>query len=417
MAKRTVISPAAPRQTASVGPSLLGSNDDLPPGWHLVRFDEMAESIGDRVEPGEADTEFYVGLEHLDTDSLKLRRWGNPGDVEATKLRFRTGDIIFGKRRVYQRKLAVAEFDGICSAHAMVIRAKQDVVDPTFLPFLMQSDAFMERALAISVGSLSPTINWSTLARQTFPLPPLGEQQRIAEILSAANEAVENYREGLEESRQLAASISERTIKEAIERANNAVDGWHISAVSELCSRVSVGIVVTPAKYYRSDGVRCLRSANVRRGYVQDAEWVFISEEAHRQHAKSALCAGDVLVVRSGVYAGMSCVLPESYDGANCIDIVFATPNLTVLEPEWLSTYINSSLGRQQISISERGLAQKHFGVAAMRDMRIPLPPVSEQRRFVRVIELVRKTETALTENIGRLQHLKTSMFTLSQCR
>jgi len=101
----------------------------------MVRFDEIVESIVERIHPSEAETEYYVGLEHLDSESLKIRRWGTPEDVNATKFRFWPGDIIFGKRRCYQRKLAVAEFEGICSAHAMVLRAKEDKVDKNFLPF------------------------------------------------------------------------------------------------------------------------------------------------------------------------------------------------------------------------------------------------------------------------------------------
>ena len=157
--------------------------------WHKHRFDEMALMVNDRIDdPTEADVDRYVGLEHLDSESLAIRRWGLPSDVEATKLRFRAGDIIFGRRRVYQRKLAVADFDGICSAHAMVLRARPGVVLPEFLPFFMQSDLFMERAKEISVGSLSPTINWKTLAMEEFALPPIQEQMRIIHTLKAAQQ-------------------------------------------------------------------------------------------------------------------------------------------------------------------------------------------------------------------------------------
>lgn len=158
-------------------------------GWTRVRFDQIATQINDRVDnPAEAGVDRYVGLEHLDPDSLRIRRWGEPTDVESTKLRFQPGDIIFGKRRVYQRKVAVADFEGICSAHAMVLRAKPGAVLPEFLPFFMQSDLFMERALSISVGSLSPTINWKALAAEEFLLPPIQEQARLLEALVAANE-------------------------------------------------------------------------------------------------------------------------------------------------------------------------------------------------------------------------------------
>src|SRR5207248_1907236 len=135
----------------------------------------------------------YVGLEHLDPESLKIRRWGTPNEVEATKLRFKPGDIIFGRRRAYQRKLAVADFEGICSAHAMVLRAREDTVLKDFLPYFMQSDLFFDRALQISVGSLSPTINWSVLARQEFVIPPLAAQRHIADTLSAVDDAASSW--------------------------------------------------------------------------------------------------------------------------------------------------------------------------------------------------------------------------------
>jgi len=161
----------------------------LKSGWKVWRFDQIATNVNVRIDnPSESGMEHYVGLEHLDPDSLRIRRWGSPDDVEATKLVFKKGDIIFGRRRAYQRKLGVAEFDGICSAHAMVLRAKPEVVLPEFLPFFMQSDLFMNRAVEISVGSLSPTINWKTLAVQEFALPPMEEQRSAIALLKAATD-------------------------------------------------------------------------------------------------------------------------------------------------------------------------------------------------------------------------------------
>jgi len=148
-------------------------------GWRRWRFEQMALSVNDRVDdPRQAGVEYYVGLEHLDTDSIQIRRWGVPEDVTATKLLFQPGDIIFGRRRAYQRKLGVAAFRGIASAHSLVLRAKPDVVLPEFLPFFMQSDEFMERAERISVGSLSPTIQLNLSAIQHVSTPDGAETER-----------------------------------------------------------------------------------------------------------------------------------------------------------------------------------------------------------------------------------------------
>lgn len=166
------------------------SEKQVQEDWQVVKFGEIARNISERVAPSETDLEVYVGLEHLDPQSLRINRRGVPADVKGQKLRVRPGQIIFGKRRAYQKKLAVADFDGICSAHAMVLEAVPGKIIPELLPFFMQSGMFMDRAVAISEGSLSPTIKWKTLAIQEFPLPPLERQKEILEVLEKVEESV-----------------------------------------------------------------------------------------------------------------------------------------------------------------------------------------------------------------------------------
>lgn len=153
--------------------------------WKRVAFGDAIQNVTERINPAEADVDRYVGLEHLDPGVMTVQRWDSPDVVEGQKLRFRAGDVIFGRRRAYQKKVALAEFDGICSAHALVLRAREDFVSPEFLPVFLSSDQFLERAIAISVGSLSPTVNWRDLKVQEFDLPPLQEQKRIADLLWA----------------------------------------------------------------------------------------------------------------------------------------------------------------------------------------------------------------------------------------
>ena len=169
-------------------------------GWKSYRFDEFAQNISQRIEPKQTDLEIYVGLEHLDPDSLHIKRNGSPADVEGTKLKFYKGDVIFGKRRAYQRKAALAETDGICSAHAMVLRANTTLIDERLFPFFFHSKVFQDIAVKISVGGLSPTINWKDLAKQEFLLPPKDQQARLAELLWAADEVVEREMEVKEKS-------------------------------------------------------------------------------------------------------------------------------------------------------------------------------------------------------------------------
>ena len=162
--------------------------------WPTYRFDEIAQNISERVDPNKTDLKVYIGLEHIDSESLHIKRFGTPDDVNGQKLKFYKGDIIFGRRRAYQRKAGIATCDGFCSAHALVLRANSDVIDSNLFPFFMHSDLFMNRAIDISVGSLSPTINWGTLKNQEFIIPPTKLQTEFAELLQHANE---NYEKGV----------------------------------------------------------------------------------------------------------------------------------------------------------------------------------------------------------------------------
>ena len=95
-----------------------------------------------------------VGLEHLIPQEITLTQWAENIENTFTKV-FHKGDVLFGKRRAYQKKVAIAPFDGIFSAHGMVLRPKEKVIDPKFFPMFIASDYFLDSAIKISVGSLS----------------------------------------------------------------------------------------------------------------------------------------------------------------------------------------------------------------------------------------------------------------------
>ena len=158
------------------------------------RFDKIAFNSTAKKKPTEEDKEHYIGLEHLDSDCLTVTRWGSDVAPTGEKLLMKQGDVLFGKRRAYQRKVGIAPFDGIFSAHGMVLRPNEEVIDKDFFPFFISSDQFMERAVRISVGGLSPTINWKDLREQEFDIPSLQEQKLLAEKLWAAYRLKESYK-------------------------------------------------------------------------------------------------------------------------------------------------------------------------------------------------------------------------------
>jgi type I restriction enzyme S subunit len=259
-------------------------------------------------------------------------------------------------------------------------------------------------------------LDYQTYKGTLVKLPPLPEQHRIAEIISSVDEAIQTTQVVAEQSRKVRQGVLKRLLTKGIGHTRfkqteigEIPDEWTLTTAGKVCEQISVGIVVRPAQYYIPEGVKCFRSANVREGQINDSDWVYISPESNELLKKSQLRTGDVLVVRSG-YTGTSCVVTPDYDGTNCVDIIFARPKKREINSDFLSAYINSPVGRDQVLRAEGGLAQKHFNVGEMKKMVVPLPPISEQEAIADRLLQMKQTEQSLVEHGKRLARLKAAL-------
>ena len=224
--------------------------------WKTYRFDEIAKNISERVDPNNTDLKVYIGLEHIDSESLHIKRFGTPDDVNGQKLKFYEGDIIFGRRRAYQRKAGIATCDGFCSAHALVLRANPEIIDPELFPFFLHSDLFMDLAVDISVGSLSPTINWGKLKEQTFILPPKYIQGELASILNISEQVLSSQSESLDKC----SIVSEALLRDIFSKEERGV------SLEELFD-VNTGFPYKSKEFNETEvGFKLMRGINIKEG-------------------------------------------------------------------------------------------------------------------------------------------------------
>ena len=161
-------------------------------GWKRVRFGDVVENVNETErDPEAAGIDRFIGLEHMEPGSLHVRALGQRGaTVRHSPDAAAPGQVLFGKRRAYQRKVAVAEFDAVVSGDIYVLASKNDRLLPELLPFICMSERFFQHAVGTSAGSLSPRTNWTSLASFEFDLPPLDQQERITEILWTIEEVM-----------------------------------------------------------------------------------------------------------------------------------------------------------------------------------------------------------------------------------
>ncbi len=166
----------------------------LKADWRTVKFGEVVKLSKARSQSPLADgIDRYVGLEHLEPGNLRVRSWGDVADGTTFTNVFKPGQVLFGKRRAYQRKVAVVDFTGVCSGDIYVFETQDtSVLLPGLLPFICQTDAFFDHAVGTSAGSLSPRTNWTSLADFEFPLPPINMQTSLVQALAEIEENLES---------------------------------------------------------------------------------------------------------------------------------------------------------------------------------------------------------------------------------
>lgn len=339
-----------------------------------------------------------VGLEHITPGEVTLSNWDTDTDNTFTK-RFRKGDMLFGRRRAYLKKAAQAPFDGLCSGDITVIRAKEDLLLPELLPFIIQNDDLFDFAVGKSAGSLSPRVKWDNLKNYTFELPSMGEQKKLAEVLWSINDTLQAYQKLLTETDALVQAQFVEMFGDpetVIKTANHTV-----SDVAD----VQVGLVIKPTRFYSTDGtgMPAFRSLNVGPMKVNDSDWIYFTDEGMKENPRTIVHTGDVLVVRSG-YPGTSCVVTSEYDGRNAVDLIIAHPKTNLILPEFLCAYTNFPYGKKQIDNMQRGIAQKHFNVSLYNSMKIIVPPLEKQREYINFLHQSFQAKTTLENTIISLQ-------------
>ncbi|MCE2507030.1 MAG: restriction endonuclease subunit S [Nitrosopumilaceae archaeon] len=159
--------------------------------WQEVQFGQICKNISKRVaDPKNSGYERYVGLEHLETLEPHVSKWSSVDDVSSSMNLFSVGQILFGRRNWYLRRVAVPDFDGICSADIYVLESIEGKIIKDFLPIFMHTDQFFEKNMMYSTGSMSTRVKWSNLEKIKFVIPSISKQKTIVKIIQKIDDTV-----------------------------------------------------------------------------------------------------------------------------------------------------------------------------------------------------------------------------------
>lgn len=398
----------------------------IPAHWDVRRLKYLAtlnpESLGEDTDSAREMVYVDIGgvdnLGHIvETDQLTFAS----APSRARRL-VRDGDIIVSTVRTYLRAIAPIrdpDPDMVVSTGFAVVRPAH-ALTTEYVAYALRAPYFIERVVANSKGVSFPAINESEIATYDLGLPPESEQRVIASFLdreTAKIDALVKRKEKvirlLQEKRSALISLAVTkgldpnapTKDSGVEWLGSIPAHWEVKRLKQVVPQITVGIVVTPAKYYVEVGIPCLRSFNIAQGHISMKDLVFISPSSNELHRKSQIFEGDLVVVRTG-RAGTAAVVPPALSGANCIDLLIIRRS-SYLSSQYLYYYINSRATLAQVEAYSVGAIQEHYNTATLSSLYVPKLPLREQQAIVKYLDNeTAKIDILITRVSEAIKHL-----------
>ena len=366
------------------------------------KFDEIAINSTQKKKPTEEDKVYYIGLEHIDPGCFDVVRWGSDVAPIGDKLLMQKGDVLFGKRRAYQRKVAIAPFDGIFSAHGMVLRPNLKVIDANYFPFFISSDKFMETAVRISVGGLSPTINWKDLARQEFELPSLDEQKVLADKLWAAYRLKEAYKKLLVATDEMVKSQFIEMFGDPMTNTKTWVEFGYIGNYTQIV------LGTTPnsknSSYWNGE-IKWITPAEMTEEsyYIYDTER-HLTEEGLKAANLTLLPCRSVLFSTRAPIGKVGLVGSPMYCNQGFKNFVCGDQ----LNPVYL--YYLLIFKREYLVSLGTGTTFKELSKKAVENLKIAVPPLILQNKFEEIYQQADKSKFELRKSIDAIDKVIRSL-------
>ncbi|GAB3795000.1 hypothetical protein GCM10028798_03000 [Humibacter antri] len=375
--------------------------------WKSVRLGDVVRRSRKQVDPFEAGIERYVAGGHIDGDSTKINRWGDPKDGQmgsTFRYVFRPGQILFVSARPYLRKSGVVEFSGVVADKTYVLDAiPENGLLQEFLPFVLASDPFIEYATVEATGSMNPRLLWGPFQRFELGLPPLEEQRRLADLLWAADR------------HQQSVSAAARSAQAVLlSMRSDMFAGREDDAPADEFFGITIGRQRSPKHEVGEHVVPYLRSANVTRGGVDTSDVKSMNFEP-REQEKFRLEDGDVLVSEASASApsvGMPAVWHADMPGVVCFQNTLLRYRAVdgISTPGYAEHYCHWAFDTGKFLAAASGTNIRHIGVGGAASMRVRRASIPEQKAFVAKADLANESVRLLQAELKATKRLLQSL-------
>lgn len=373
----------------------------------FVALEQVAKIDRKVATEDECATLPYIGLEHIGSNSghLITAFTGNPESLLASKFRFTSKHVLYGKLRPYLNKVALPTFNGVCTTEILPLLPSEEVLDRTYLWAILISPNFVSWASANTSGANLPRLDPDLLKTYQLPLPPLPEQKRIATILEKADR--------LRRLRRYALELSSTYLQAVfLEMFKDAENKFEIVTIEDIASQRKYALSSGPfgsnltSAHYSPQGVIILRGLNISGSELNLDDVKYVNEEKALELSRSEVRPGDIVVVAVGS-SGLACQIPATLPRAIMSqNFNKITPDLHKIDPTFLEYIINSRAVQKQLYQEITDTVRTFLSLTKLKSIKIPLPPLSLQQKFAAIVQKYKHLRSQQREALRQAEHL-----------
>lgn len=392
---------------------------NIPKEWEVNALKDAVEINRESKDPTRefADKKFfYIDIDSIENGSgiIKAAKKiiGKEAPSRARRL-IHYKDVIMSTVRPYLKAFAIVpkEYDNqICSTGFAVLTCKERVL-PLYLLYTLFSKPVIEQCNKMMVGGQYPALNTSQVEKIQLPLPPLAEQKKIAEILSAVDKAIEKVDKSIEKTQRLKKGLMQELLTRGIghkefkdTEIGRIPEEWEVARLEEL-AQIKYGLGQPPE--ITTNGTPMIRATNVKRGRIVLEGLIRVNPDKIPVSKEPYLSEGDIIVVRSGAYTGDTALVTKEWVGCVAGYDLIVSPLKDKLSSIFLAYVLLSNRIQFYFRSQRERSAQPHLNARELGNSLIVYPPLPEQKKIAEILGAVDKRLELLREKKGRLERVK----------
>ena len=360
------------------------------------RFGDIVREVKDKVDRDNNPYEYYIAGDHMDTDELHLLRRGafEGSDVGPAFIRiFKPGQVLYGSRRTYLRKVAVADFEGVTANTTFVLESKDEtILLQSLLPFIMQADRFVQHSIKRSKGSTNPYVLFSDLADYEVNLPSIEEQRKLSDLLWAIDGVKMSYK-------KLISATDDLVKSQFIEMFGNPLTNdkrWPTKKMKE----VAPSSPHTSKIEKKNNGYWLLNLDMVESNSGRIIEKIYVPED---EIGQSTTTFSKEYVLYSKLRPYLNKVVIPNDSGYATTELIPLLPNQRLLTQLYLAQLLRGDEFLTYISTQVSGTKMPRVTMNVFWDFNVMLPPMELQEQFAEFVRQSDKSKFELEQALSEL--------------